>query len=123
MDVGLTLYRESPGPYCLGISSPTETGSPIKLFEHMAMGLVPIASPLQQVTERVIRNGQNGFIIGFQDHEALVRVLGRIQSNRADARAIGKRAMRDAREYFNWKRVASETAAALREVTELGVIQ
>ena len=113
MDVGLVLYRTRGKDYCMGVSHPKDVLSPIKLFEYMASGLVAVASPLQQVKDCIIREGENGYTVGFGDPAGLVRTLRHIQTHRSEMRSIREAAVATVTGYFNWERVAAETVRAL----------
>jgi glycosyltransferase involved in cell wall biosynthesis len=113
MDVGLALYRK-PSWSRFGVYS-----SPLKLFEYMASGLIVMASPIEQV-EEVIRDGVNGFLIPFGDSTALAACLSKVARREVDSQEIIGSAARDmVIQYYNWRRVAGETAAEIETVLTL----
>jgi glycosyltransferase involved in cell wall biosynthesis len=110
MDVGLALYRD-PSWSRFGVYS-----SPLKLFDYMASGLVVVASPIEQVTD-VIREGETGFLVPYDDTEALAGRLSKIANEEMIRREIIGRQARDlVLQYYNWKRVAEETASEIKRV-------
>ncbi len=112
MDVGLALYRDAWWSR-YGVFS-----SPLKLFDYFAAELAVIASPIEQVT-RCVRDGENGFIVPFGDTEALVARLRFLATHRERAEAVGTRARELATSYYNWRRVAAETAASMHELFDV----
>ncbi len=110
MDVGLALYRE-PSWSRFGVYS-----SPLKLFEYMASGLMVVASPIEQVAT-VVRDGETGFLVPFGDSEALAGLLVKIADEQMSLRgAIGRRSREEVLQYYNWTRVADQTASEIAKI-------
>jgi glycosyltransferase involved in cell wall biosynthesis len=110
MDVGLALYR-NPSWSRFGVYS-----SPLKLFDYMASGLVVVASPIEQVAA-VVRDGKTGFLVPFGDNEALAGVLVKIADTDISIRKmIGRRCREEVLRYYNWTRVAEQTASEIAKV-------
>lgn len=109
MDVGLAIYR-NPSWSRYGVFS-----SPLKLFDYFAAELVVVASPIEQVV-KCIEDKRNGFIVPFENCEALVNCLCSLAERKSQLKQIGKRARSLVTEYYNWQRVAEETMAAMQEL-------
>ncbi|OGV52476.1 MAG: hypothetical protein A2X49_09175 [Lentisphaerae bacterium GWF2_52_8] len=106
MDVGLCLYRKENW---------TDYGtfsSPLKLFDYMASGLVILASPIEQVRECFAR-GDIGFMMPFEEPVALADTLKRILREKPQMQAKHTTARLLVTQYYNWRRVAEETAQAI----------
>lgn len=110
MDVGLALYRE-PTWSRFGLYS-----SPLKLFDYMASELVVVVSPIEQVVT-MIRDGDTGFLVPFGEPCELVDRLVRIANESPGSRTtIGRRARQEVLRYYNWRRVAEQTASEIAAV-------
>lgn len=104
MDVGLALYN-----------IPLDLGSPLKLFDYLASGCVPICSAGEAVDD-VLSGGEAGFVGPTWTPESLAAVLMRLQEDRillGRMRAAGRSLVE--REY-NWRRIAEKTEAILTEI-------
>ena len=110
MDVGLALYRE-PSWSRFGVYS-----SPLKLFDYMAAGLVVVASPIEQIVS-IVRDGETGFLVPFGDSEALAGLLVKIADEHMIMReTIGRRSRDEVLRYYNWARVATQTASEIAKI-------
>ena len=109
MDVGLATYKDSSWSR-YGVFS-----SPLKLFDYLASGLVVVGSPIEQIM-KCIQDGLTGFIVPFGDDEFLANRLRYIVENRAHLAEIRVRARAMVVHYYNWRRVACETVAAIGQV-------
>ena len=104
MDVGLALYN-----------IPLDLNSPLKLFDYLASGCVPICSAGQAVDD-VLDGGEAGFVGAMWTPESLAAVLMTLQEDRVllgRMRAAGRSLVE--REY-NWRRIAEKTEAILVEL-------
>lgn len=104
MDVGLALYN-----------IPLDLGSPLKLFDYLASGCVPICSA-GQAADDVLDGSEAGFVSTSWTPESLATVLMTLQKDRAllgQMRAAGRSLVE--REH-NWRRIAEKTGAILTEL-------
>ena len=81
-------------------------GSPIVLFEFMAMGKAVIAPNVQPVLD-VLSDGVTGFIVNRQDNEALLRAVIRLLDGPELTRQIGEAARSTVLARHTWVAVAS----------------
>lgn len=109
MDVGLAIYRNASWSR-YGVFS-----SPLKLFDYFAAELAVIASPIEQVLE-CVENERNGFIVPFENEEALTERLRFLAEHKDQIKYIGKRARELTTNYYNWRRVAEETVNAMQDL-------
>jgi glycosyltransferase involved in cell wall biosynthesis len=109
MDVGLAIYKE-PKRSRYGVFS-----SPLKIFDYLACELAVVASPIGQVQE-CIRHGENGFVVNFGDDVALSETLRHILAEGNARRRWGLAGRETVETYYNWGRVARETAEFLDQV-------
>lgn len=104
MDVGLALYN-----------IPLDLGSPLKLFDYLASGCVPICSAGQAV-DQVLTGGASGFVRSDWTAESLCQVLLELHEDRTllgRMRTTGRHLV----EYeYNWGRIAEKTEAILTEL-------
>lgn len=102
MDVGLVLYNIV-----------YDGGSPLKLFDYLASGCVPICSPGQPM-QQVLSHGQIGFI-GEWRAQTLCDKLVELANDPGELKqrsAAGRRAIE---EQYSWQRVAEQTDQILRD--------
>lgn len=107
-DVGLAMYQPE-NLYTHGIFS-----SPLKIFEYMSTGLIPICTTIEQ-TRSLIVNKHNGFLLPTSSPEALVQVLTHISSNLTELErcSIEKAARETVVAGFSWDRVSNDTISVL----------
>jgi glycosyltransferase involved in cell wall biosynthesis len=103
MDVGLALYQTN-----------IDKASPLKLFDYLAAGCVPVASDAQPVRE-VLEPLRAG-LFGNYDAETLCGTLAELHENRAQLEAMRERGRRLIEEEYNWRRVAEKTIDAFRDL-------
>jgi glycosyltransferase involved in cell wall biosynthesis len=109
MDVGLCIYRRETWTRYGTFSSP------LKLFEYLAMGLIVVASPIEQA-RACLTDGESGFITSFEDSQALAAVLRAALARKAQLAGMRERARRLVLDYYNWDRAARETADAIMDI-------
>lgn len=89
--------------------------SPLKVFEYMASGLPTITIPRDPLTE-IVRDGQEGLLVGEADPEALAAAILRL----ATAPELRARMGRSARERvvarYSWARHCEQLEAVLRRI-------
>lgn len=79
-----------------------EYGSPMKLFEFMAMGcgmVAPDFSPIQEV----IIDGQNGWLFPAKNHDACTDLVINLSKNKSYIKEVGKTARNYIVESRQWK--------------------
>jgi glycosyltransferase involved in cell wall biosynthesis len=86
-------------------------------LEGMARGMCVIGTPTGGMCD-IVRDGGNGFVVPFNDPQAIVAATRRVLRNPALAASIATCARRTASEY-SWLRTASETAAFYQQLQEL----
>ncbi|MGA8259102.1 MAG: glycosyltransferase [Arenicellales bacterium] len=108
-DVGLCLYRDD------GLGLPFYR-SPLKLFDYMACGMVPIVSDNEE-TRRVVRHGENGVLVNGDVQEVVDWIL-QLKRDPGGRRAMCRAAREDVEQYYNWGRVADDTEQILLAALE-----
>jgi glycosyltransferase involved in cell wall biosynthesis len=84
-----------------------EFGSPMKLFEFMAMGVPVLAPDLPPIAE-VIEDGQTGWLFPRRDVEACIDATMSMANDPTSVRAVGKRARARVLERHQWTHNARE---------------
>jgi glycosyltransferase involved in cell wall biosynthesis len=79
------------------------------LLEALASGLPVIATPTGG-TDELITEGSNGFVVPFQDPQAIASKLESLINDRDLARSMGQ-ASRSKAESMSWRSVATATEA------------
>jgi glycosyltransferase involved in cell wall biosynthesis len=80
----------------------TDYGSPMKLFEYMAMGKAMIVPDLPVLRE-VFTDGENALLVARGDERALGGAIRRLIRDRALRESLGRAARRDAVERHDWR--------------------
>jgi glycosyltransferase involved in cell wall biosynthesis len=110
MDVGLAIYRkESWSRY--GTFS-----SPLKVFDYLSSGLIAVCSPIEQAAKLHARSPKAVKLVPFEEPGLLADALLHIAATARESsdRATAARAL--VIEYYNWSRVACETATAIARI-------
>jgi glycosyltransferase involved in cell wall biosynthesis len=105
MDVGLVLYQR----YADGLS-------PLKLFDYMAAGCVPICSTSQPMRE--VLDGTDAGLVGEWNETSLCDALLQLHRDRsrlATMRAAGRRLIETE---YSWRRVAEKTLEIIRQAQD-----
>jgi glycosyltransferase involved in cell wall biosynthesis len=95
----------------------TDYGSPMKIFEYMAMGRALIAPDLEVLRE-VLVDGDNALLVPRDDVRAFALAIQRLESDPALRRSLGQAARRDAVDRHDWRhhaKLIEELAAASRD--------
>jgi glycosyltransferase involved in cell wall biosynthesis len=87
-----------------------EEGSPLVIYEAMAMGLPIVTSPMG--AGNVLRDGQEGLVIDPYDQEALIESI-RLLARDADLRRRLGEAARARAAQYTWERVAARRHALI----------
>ena len=87
-------------------------GSPMKLFEYMAMGRPVVMPDVPPITE-VVQGGVNGMLFRAEDATALSAALARLVEDEAFRRRLGERARQDALERHTWSANARRVLEAV----------
>ncbi len=78
-------------------------GFPLALLEGMAGGLVPVSSHLSGITDMVIKDGENGFLISSGNPKDYARVVKNLHEHRDQLAAMSRRAQATVMESFTDK--------------------
>jgi glycosyltransferase involved in cell wall biosynthesis len=78
-------------------------GMPMAMVEAMAVGVIPIATPIASIPE-MIEDGVNGFIVPTGSSEAIRAVLVHLRDTQHVRQAMSARAHEDAQARFDSKR-------------------
>lgn len=92
-------------------------GSPIKIFEYMAMGKAIVASDVGQLRQILI-HGRNAILVPAENPEALARAIVELAENAALRVELGQRARQDFLENYTWERNAQNVLNAFRDISE-----
>jgi glycosyltransferase involved in cell wall biosynthesis len=106
MDVGLVLYQR----YADGLS-------PLKLFDYMAAGCVPICSPSQPMRE--VLDGTNAGLIRQWDAASLCSELMALHGDRSRLEQFRAAARQLILEKHSWRRVAEKTIELIQQAGQL----
>lgn len=99
MDVGLCLYRRGPADF----------GSPVKLFDYMASGLMVVGTFQPQLKEIFDQLGQPELLLPSDDPAALAALLSKIARNRDWVQCQGRAGRQLVLNYYNWQRTFRDT--------------
>lgn len=81
-------------------------GMPIGLLEAMSYGLPCIVTPVGAIPN-LIRDGENGFLVGVKDTVKLTEAIEKLVGNVELRKEIGRAARRTIEEKYNWDKRAS----------------
>ena len=105
MDVGLAVYNIR-----------YDGGSPLKLFDYLASGCVPICSPCQPM-EEVLSGAEVGFIKSWTA-STLADQLMQLRSDRAQLDRMSRNGRRLIEHTYSWQRIAERTEVIMQEAIE-----
>ncbi len=105
MDVGLVLYQR----YADGLS-------PLKLFDYMAAGCVPICSPSQPMRE--VLDGTGAGIVGPWNAQTLCNELLAVHNDRLRLERMRTAARQLIMREYSWQQVAEKTAKLIRQAQQ-----
>jgi len=91
-------------------------GLPNVVMEAMAHGCIPIVSDLPMITDMLIENHENGFVVNIADVKKYVDVIGYLINNSEEAIAIASEARKTIRESFGYE---NETIQYLNVINDL----
>jgi glycosyltransferase involved in cell wall biosynthesis len=77
-------------------------GSPLKIFEYMAMEKPIIAAPLGQIKELIV-SGDNGLLLDGENAEGICKVLLQLEKDKSYRQKLGGRARQNVIESHTWK--------------------
>jgi len=97
MDVALAPHRSDSF-----IGSGGFHGSPLKIFEYMAMKKAVIAAPIGQIKE-VIVDGESGMLIHSEDVLSLKNALVKLNNDKTYRELLGMNARQRVEKYYTWK--------------------
>ena len=103
MDVGLALYN-----------IPLDHNSPLKLFDYLASGCVPICSEGQPVRE--VLGGTQAGLVGHWSAASLADTLLNLHQNRPHLEVMRKAGRNLVETEYNWRRVAERTVQILADL-------
>src|SRR5204862_5853111 len=97
-------------PHC------NQHGSPVKLFEYLAMGKPVVAVRTAGITD-IVRHGQEALLAETGDLGAVMAYVSRLAENRLAATALGERGRQLVLARHTWQHNAERTYAVLEAVT------
>jgi glycosyltransferase involved in cell wall biosynthesis len=106
MDVGLNLYRPGPADY----------GSPLKLFDYMASGLLLIGTKHPVVNDIYNQLGQSDLALISGDSKRLADVLVTVASDLERVRRLGLAGRQLVIDHYNWKRAVQDTMKEMEAI-------
>jgi glycosyltransferase involved in cell wall biosynthesis len=95
---------------------------PNKLFQYMAAGLPIVASDFPQVREVVERSGA-GVVVDARRPVEIAQALNRVLRDPEEARRMGRRGRRAARQRYHWGVSAQELLGLYEAVLPVGAVQ
>jgi len=104
----------------LFVLSSSREGMPLALLEAMATGLSCVASRLPGVTDVVIEDGVNGFLVPPGDVGALEDALRILLRYPALAQNLGRKARETVQEHYSTTQMASLYLKAYQRLTAVG---
>src|SRR5437588_6197983 len=96
MDIAVAPFRSQLGDELYG--------SPMKLFEYMAVGTPTVSTAIGQVSE-LVEDGQTGLLYPAGDAGALAEAVGRLLDDARLASSIGSRARALVRSAYTWEAI------------------
>lgn len=93
-------------------------GSPMKIFEYMALG-VPVIAPDYSPIQDVITHGQQGLIFRRRDIAALAAALGRVLADDDLAKTMGEAGRACVEKEHNWNANVAKITAALSRPSDM----
>lgn len=115
---GNVRYRELPAFYRAAkvLANPSLSDSfPMTLIEAQACGLPVVCSTAGGMPE-IVEDGKTGLLVEPDNHEALVKALVELLSDKARAAIISHKAREVAENRFSWSNIAGQTAKVYREL-------
>jgi glycosyltransferase involved in cell wall biosynthesis len=106
MDVGLVLYKHGASDY----------GSPLKLYDYLAAGLVVVSTDQPQVAQVLRELGQADNLVADGDDTQLASILISLAGNLHRVRCLGAAGRRLVEEKYNWRRTAVDTVKAIEDL-------
>jgi glycosyltransferase involved in cell wall biosynthesis len=91
-------------------------GSPIKLFEYMAMRKGIVASNLGQIGE-ILRHNDNAYLVKPGDRRELVRGILELAKDNVLRNRLGRKARKDVVAKYTWKQNAKRVIDAYEEIS------
>lgn len=79
-------------------------GSPMKLFEYMAVGTPTVSTAIGQVSQ-IIEDGETGLLYPAEDAEALAAAMARLLDDRDLASHIGEAGQSYVRRQYTWEAI------------------
>jgi glycosyltransferase involved in cell wall biosynthesis len=104
MDVGLVLMWKH------------SEGSPLKLFDYLASGCVPICSPSQAIHE--VLDGTEAGIVGTWNPHTLCRELLALHNDRPRLERMRAAARQLVLSEYSWRRVAEKTVQIMQDAMQ-----
>ena len=98
-------------------------GCPNALLEAMMAGCVPVAWMIRGITDYIIEDGVNGFLVPMSDCEAFAECVSHLAEDRAGLCACSKAAAEAARRRFSAEGAAQDYANLFREVMEVAPLE
>ena len=89
-------------------------GSPLKIFEYMAMAMPTIAPPLGQIEELIV-DGESGRLIYAEDPAAMRDEILRLYADSDYRQRLGTNARRRVETLYTWKANAEKVRTLCRE--------
>ena len=99
------------------LSGSNPFGSPMTLFEFMIMAK-PVVVPRYGPIERIVNNGENGYLFDPEDEEEYASQLVRLVRNKERRIALGERARQTILEHHLWRHNAKKVLEIRGTVTE-----
>lgn len=109
MDVVLSLHYKEPENAEMEFH-----GSPLKIFEYMAMARPIIASPVGQV-KSLIRHEHNGMLIDGENSEAIKSALVLLRQNSDFRQQLGRNARATILKEYTWRQNARRVEVLCRD--------
>jgi glycosyltransferase involved in cell wall biosynthesis len=109
MDVALAPHRRDSFAGSGGFH-----GSPLKLFEYMAMAKPIIAAPLGQINELIV-DGESGLLVYSEDTLALKEALLKLYRDKEYRERLGANARKRVEEKYTWRANAQKVHDLCRQ--------
>lgn len=109
MDVGLNVYKPGPADY----------SCPLKLFDYMGCGLAMVSTDQPQVRDIFGQLDQLDLLVPTDDAAALAAALRTLAASPDRIRKQGSAARDLAVKYYNWRRAAVDTLAAMAPLAKV----
>ena len=90
-------------------------GSPMKIIEYMAMGVIPVAPDLEPIRE-IVEDRKTGMVFRQRDHHAFVDAIATLYGDEKLRLQLSKSAQEYVLSHCTWRINAEKTVSAIERL-------